>query len=166
MSARALGIEHQIAFTLPTNPKRLLGVALSRSARDYTNSERDFINRARPLLIQAFRNAIEQDQLRVTLTRLRDGRAITAPLIETGLTDREAQIMHALAHGQSKRDIATKLNISHRTVGKHLENCFRKLGVTTQSAAAARAWTLADERFAPGRGAHDKTKRQTVASTV
>ena len=139
-----LGIEHQIAFTLPTSPNRLLAVALSRTEHNYTNRERELLNRARPLLIQTFRNAIAQHELQTKLTRTRDGTDMTDALINAGLTDREAQIINQLAHGQSKRDIATTLNISTRTVAKHLERCFGKLDVNTQSTAAAKAWALSD----------------------
>ena len=57
---------------------------------------------------------------------------MTNALINAGLTDREAQIIHQLAHGKSKRDIASTLNISQRTIAKHRERCFRKLDVNTQ----------------------------------
>ena len=36
-----------------------------------------------------------------------------------------------------------RMRISHRTVGKHLERSFRKLGVGDRSTAAARVWELA-----------------------
>lgn len=137
-----LGVEHQIAFTLPSDRGRLLAVALSRGRRDYTGGERDLLNRARPILIQAFRNAIEHDQLAHALQRLRDDRAIVEALIDSGLTAREAQIVNAIAHGGSPREIAGELGLSPRTVGKHLEHCFRKLGVRSQPALAARAWEL------------------------
>ena len=58
-----LGVEHQIAFTLPAAPERLLGVALCRNERDYTDAERDLIDRARPFLIQGYRNAIAYTEL-------------------------------------------------------------------------------------------------------
>jgi DNA-binding CsgD family transcriptional regulator len=139
-----LGVEYQIAFTLPAGPNRMLGVALSRGDHNFTNAERDLLNRARPVVIQAFRNAIEHDALRSTIAGLREGRAVIAALLRAGLTEREAQIVNALAHGQSVRDIAARLEIGYPTVRKHLERCFAKLGVSTQSSAAARAWALAD----------------------
>jgi hypothetical protein len=49
-----LGLEHQIAFTLPQGPPRLLGVALSRRDRDFSDAERDLLGRARPFLIQGY----------------------------------------------------------------------------------------------------------------
>jgi DNA-binding CsgD family transcriptional regulator len=138
-----LGINYQIAFTLPTAPDRLLGVALSRAQRDYTGQERELINRARPLLIQAFRNALEQDHLKSAVQRLHDGSTMLDALVDVGLSRRESQVLRGLAHGQSTDDIAAALNISRRTVTKHLEHCFRKLDVNSRSAAAAEAWVLA-----------------------
>jgi DNA-directed RNA polymerase specialized sigma24 family protein len=44
--------------------------------------------------------------------------------------------------GRSNRDTAAILGISPRTVQKHLENCFRKLGVSDRSAAAELAWKV------------------------
>src|ERR1700738_232342 len=54
-----LGLEHQVAFTLPHPPMRLLGVALSRREDDFSDQERDLLNQARPFLVQAYRNAVE-----------------------------------------------------------------------------------------------------------
>jgi DNA-binding CsgD family transcriptional regulator len=138
-----LGIDYQIAFTLPPAPDRLLAVALSRAHRDFTDQERELINRARPLLIQAFRSALEHDRLENAVERLLGGSAIVGALLGAGLTGREAQVLNALAHGQSTDDIATALEIRPRTVTKHLEHCFEKLDVNSRSAAAAKAWALA-----------------------
>jgi hypothetical protein len=63
-----MGVEHQIAFTLPATPGRILAIALSRRDRDYSDAERDLIESARPFLIQARRNAIEHTALRDELT--------------------------------------------------------------------------------------------------
>ena len=48
-----------------------------------------------------------------------------------------------MARGRSNHHIAVSLGISDRTVGKHLEHGFRKLGVSDRSTAAGRAWELA-----------------------
>jgi DNA-binding NarL/FixJ family response regulator len=42
-----------------------------------------------------------------------------------------------VAAGKSNRDIAAKLVISEKTVARHLENIFVRLGVSSRSAAAA-----------------------------
>ncbi len=55
------------------------------------------------------------------------------------LTPREHEVICLVARGETNREIARALWISPNTVRKHLENIFEKLGVTTRTAAAARA---------------------------
>jgi DNA-binding CsgD family transcriptional regulator len=133
-----LGIEYQIAFTLPQEPPRLLGVALSRRHADYTDAERDLLNRARPFLIQGYRNAIAFER-----ERRAGGEAMIEALRGAGLTAREAATIARIARGSSSADAAAALGVGVRTVDKHLQNAFAKLAVTSRSQAAARAWELA-----------------------
>lgn len=67
----------------------------------------------------------------------RDG--ATARLSEAALTPRETEVLSWLAKGKTNRDIADILGMSPRTVNKHLEHIFEKLGVETRAAAAALA---------------------------
>ncbi|EKF75822.1 LuxR family transcriptional regulator [Alcanivorax hongdengensis A-11-3] len=53
------------------------------------------------------------------------------------VTQREAQVLVWIAHGKTNREIAQILALSPRTVNKHLEQIFRKLGVENRTAAAA-----------------------------
>jgi len=53
------------------------------------------------------------------------------------VTAREADVLVWIARGKSNRDISEILNISARTVNKHLEQVFTKLGVENRAAAAA-----------------------------
>src|SRR6204780_2361462 len=53
------------------------------------------------------------------------------------LTSREAEVLLWISRGKPNRDIGEILNISPRTVNKHLEQIFVKLGVQTRPAAAA-----------------------------
>lgn len=53
------------------------------------------------------------------------------------VTQREAQVLVWIAHGKTNREIAQILELSPRTVNKHLEQIFRKLGVENRTAAAA-----------------------------
>lgn len=55
------------------------------------------------------------------------------------LTAREAEVLHWIAAGKTNRDIAEILEMSPRTVNKHLERIYVKLGVETRAAAAAMA---------------------------
>ena len=63
----------------------------------------------------------------------------SARLDEAALTPRETEVLSWLAKGKTNRDIADILGMSHRTVNKHLEHIFEKLGVETRAAAAALA---------------------------
>ncbi|MFW6033872.1 MAG: LuxR C-terminal-related transcriptional regulator [bacterium] len=57
------------------------------------------------------------------------------------LTRREVEVLRLVAAGKSNRDIATDLVISQHTVGRHLNNIFAKLGVTSRAAATAFAYS-------------------------
>lgn len=52
------------------------------------------------------------------------------------LTLREAEVLLWITHGKSNKEIAEILNLSPRTVNKHLEQIFDKLGVENRTAAA------------------------------
>jgi DNA-binding CsgD family transcriptional regulator len=68
--------------------------------------------------------------------------AISAREIETlGLTKREAEILCWVTKGKTNPEIAILCSISARTVHKHLEHVYQKLGVETRTAAARQALT-------------------------
>ena len=62
------------------------------------------------------------------------------------ITAREGEVLLWLAHGKANRDIAEILGLSSRTVDKHLEQVYTKLGVENRTAAAARAMKIISER--------------------
>jgi DNA-binding NarL/FixJ family response regulator len=62
-----------------------------------------------------------------------------AALIALGLTAREAEVLYWIAQGKSNPDIATILGASVRTVHKHVEHIFQKLGLETRNAATIAA---------------------------
>ncbi|MDO9271537.1 MAG: response regulator transcription factor [Rugosibacter sp.] len=64
--------------------------------------------------------------------------AMTRALVDSfGLTVREAEVLYWVIYGKTNRDIGDILGISHRTINKHTENLFEKLGVETRTSAAA-----------------------------
>ncbi|RST56537.1 DNA-binding response regulator [Variovorax sp. MHTC-1] len=69
----------------------------------------------------------------------KEGPAGTSRLADAALTPRETEVLSWLAKGKTNRDIGEILGMSPRTVNKHLEHIFEKLGVETRSAAAALA---------------------------
>jgi DNA-binding NarL/FixJ family response regulator len=69
----------------------------------------------------------------------KEGATGAARLADASLTPRETEVLSWLAKGKTNRDIGEILGMSPRTVNKHLEHIFEKLGVETRSAAAALA---------------------------
>jgi DNA-binding CsgD family transcriptional regulator len=57
-----------------------------------------------------------------------------------GLTARELEVLRLVAAGKTNREIASTLVISDRTVARHLQNIFAKLGVSSRTAASAFAF--------------------------
>src|SRR5690606_15794670 len=53
------------------------------------------------------------------------------------VTGREADVLLWIANGKTNREIGQILEMSPRTVNKHLEQIFRKLGVENRTSAAA-----------------------------
>jgi len=56
------------------------------------------------------------------------------------LTTRELQVLKLVASGITNRAIGDRLNISEKTVARHLSNIFTKLDLTSRSAATAYAY--------------------------
>lgn len=77
------------------------------------------------------------------LLRVSEAEDSAAPGMEERLREtyqvsaREAEVLSWIAQGKTNRDIAEILDVSPRTVNKHLERIFRKIGVENRTAAAA-----------------------------
>jgi DNA-binding CsgD family transcriptional regulator len=228
---RHIGIEWQVAFTLPARAPLIVGIALTRTRTDFTDREVQLLALARPHLMQAYRNAelcsarkamlaaLEQgldtlgqhivvldphgrvefatdgarrllgdttanprglpNPVRAWITHHRDTRAAVEPLIlhtaggtvlvrllpnnrtdrrevlllesgteqlsvtalrSLGLTARQAQTLRLAALGHTTTQTATHMRIAQRTVEKHLQHVYAKLGVRSLPQAAATAW--------------------------
>ncbi|GAB2845970.1 LuxR C-terminal-related transcriptional regulator [Microbacterium insulae] len=88
-------------------------------------------------------------------------RAPDAPRADGPLTPREREVLALVAEGAGNREVAQRLFISEKTVGRHLANVYLKIGVGTRTAAAA--WWHAQRSTpggVPGRGgARDADER-------
>lgn len=80
---------------------------------------------------------------RITEGPIGEGDLLQAKL---GLTQREAEVLIWIAGGKPNRDIGEILGISPRTVNKHLEQIFTKLGVENRASAAAQATKILASR--------------------
>ena len=60
-----------------------------------------------------------------------------APRVErpAGLTEREAEVIGMLARGLQTKQVARALGISVKTADHHVQNAYRKIGVSTRAAA-------------------------------
>ncbi len=239
---RHVGVEYQVAMSLPSRPPVVIGLAMMRTDADFTNPEVQLLGAARPHLIQAYRNAELAAAREATIAalearledvgtavivadhygridmatpsgrRLLDGRlggtagrlapdvarALAArreanvpasePLViedegsgpislrvlrgpeggsemlviepeesglgvaaleALGLTPRQAEALRWIALGRRGPEVARLMDLSPRTVEKHLQAAYAKLGVGNASEAAATAWAAVGVRL-PG----------------
>lgn len=229
-----MGVEYQMAVTLPSTPGSVVGIALNRDRRDFGERDRRILALLQPHLVQLRRDAADREAAHATadmldmvlddrrqatvalgrggavaaasaravgllggylpppvrpgalpdavarwLARTRaaglapreplvvdgpDGalclRLLTsaepgghdvllleerrrdgarAALAALGLSARQAEVLELAARGRTNAEIAARMGISPRTVQKHLEHVFDRLGVRTRAGAAARA---------------------------
>jgi DNA-binding CsgD family transcriptional regulator len=84
-----MGIESQVAFTLPSRPQLIVGLALTREHEDFSDREVRLLSLARPHLIQAYRNA-----------ELRGARIATLAALEAGLNTLGRHVVVLDSHGR------------------------------------------------------------------
>ncbi len=87
----------------------------------------------------AFLGAIGVDEYLFRLTVASDASAAERLRQHFGVTQREAEVLSWIAKGKSNRDIGDILGLSARTVNKHLEQIYVKLGVENRASAAIKA---------------------------
>jgi DNA-binding NarL/FixJ family response regulator len=80
-----------------------------------------------------------EDELLFRLTSDETGAEEAALRRRFALTGREAEVLLWIARGKSNRDIGDILGLSPRTVNKHLEQVYAKLGVENRASAAVMA---------------------------
>jgi len=103
------------------------------------------------------------------LMREEDENSEWKPLMELGLTEREAQVLHLIAMGKTGPEIAILLGISHNTVRKHTSQIFIQLRVETRTAAAlvaAEARKPADSSMYSPPAAYRKAAGKQLAQQV
>ncbi len=128
---RDIPVEHQMAINLPGPEGEIIGVALSRARHDFSDQDRALLSVLRAPLIAALLRARRRQQAGQAFSALAGGGL-------ADLTGRETQILRLVAVGRTNIAIAHELQVSPRTVAKHLEHLYRKLGVSSRAAAVFR----------------------------
>jgi CheY-like chemotaxis protein/DNA-binding CsgD family transcriptional regulator len=86
-------------------------------------------------------DASNEEQWVILLREESDEAQIEALCIVFKLTKRESEVLYWATKGKTNKDIADILAASPRTINKHLEHVFVKMGVETRTAAASLAAT-------------------------
>lgn len=130
----AAGADHMMSLLVaPPGPGRMTGYIVNRADREFTEGERDLVTVLQPALAALHRRGQPRDPAAVD--------AVAA------LTRREREVLVLLAAGHTAAGIGHRLAISPRTVRKHLEHLYAKLGEHDRLAAvelARRAGLVAD----------------------
>ena len=142
---RHLDTEYQLSVTLATGASSVVAIAFSRDKRDFSERDRLMLNCLRPHIAQAEKNIQLLNRLRQAITEgdnqsEEHGADIPSIHQELDLTNRETEVLLWLSRGYTNEDIADMLTIKLRTVEKHLENIYRKLGVENRGTAVYRAF--------------------------
>lgn len=128
----------EIAVVILTtfNEDELMMRGLQAGARGYLLKDTN-----RDTLFDSIRTAARGETLLAPdiLRRLIQRVESPAPMDEKAapLTDREAEVLKAVAQGERSKEIAFKLGITERTVKAHLASIYSKLGVDSRAAAIA-----------------------------
>jgi DNA-binding CsgD family transcriptional regulator len=139
---RPLGAVYQMSVAVtPVRAGVGTGWGFSRSGRDFTDDEMALAARVQPVLMalnHASASAFGRPHAAPVITSARGAQAVE----RVGLTVREAHILELLATGLTANAIAHVCRISPRTVRKHLENIYIKLGCHDRLVAVQRAAEL------------------------
>ena len=139
---RRIGIDHAVAVPLEVDRDTLVSFVLNRRRRDFSDRDCAVLDLVRAPLGQIYRLARALERAQAALAKA------PVPMFESiddlrpgvsPLTTRENEVLRWVAAGKTDRDIADLLGCSHRTVQKHLERVYAKLGVETRTAAVMRA---------------------------
>ncbi|MGE5643812.1 MAG: response regulator [Byssovorax cruenta] len=130
----------EIAVVILTtfNEDELLYRGLQAGARGYLLKDTD-----RTTLFDTIRAAargetlLKPEIMARVLSRANQSASDSKSAESVNLTDRELEVLKAVARGERSKEIAVQLGISERTVKAHLASIYNKLGVDSRAAAIA-----------------------------
>jgi DNA-binding CsgD family transcriptional regulator len=118
---RPIGIRHTMAMPIYVDRRLLVSFVFNRTGSAFSDRSRDLAEAVRPHLANLYRLA-----------------APVGGTLDVALTRREREVLEWVAAGKTNRDIAEILGARPRTIEKHLERIYEKLGVEGRTAAAMR----------------------------
>lgn len=128
---RRIGIDHVVAVPVIAGEALVMSYVLNRKGSDFNDAECALLDAMRPALANLYRFSVLASM------------PPAAPQAEEHrLTPREEEILRWVAAGKSDRQIAAIVGAGVRTVQKHLEHAYVKLGVENRTAAAMRLEAL------------------------
>jgi DNA-binding CsgD family transcriptional regulator len=127
---RQIPVEHQLAVQLPSTSNCLIGLAFNRQHGEFADADLELLDVLRGPLAAALARARARQRAQRAL-RDCDQAWLAA------LTSRETQILEQVAVGRTNVAIGRALEVSPRTVAKHLERIYRKLGVGNRAGAVS-----------------------------
>jgi DNA-binding CsgD family transcriptional regulator len=130
---RPLGVRRQLVVLVRFEGHHGCGYAINRTGSDFSDDTRELAAALQPVLI-ALHRAAEVD--------LEVSEARAAARQRVGLTARELRVLTLVASGMTAQAIGHVECISPRTVRKHLEHVYDKLGRHDRLAAVDRARQL------------------------
>ncbi|GAA4975423.1 helix-turn-helix transcriptional regulator [Streptomyces hyderabadensis] len=133
------GAEHVLGVpcALPAGHSGVLRGCVVYSRTRFSPAQRAFLHRAQPLLA-----AVDAHERATVRALERAGRDSTDRARAYGLTRRELAVLLLLGEALPAKAIATRLSISVRTVQKHVQNIYRKLGTKDRMETALLAQSL------------------------
>ncbi|MCE7004142.1 LuxR C-terminal-related transcriptional regulator [Kibdelosporangium philippinense] len=145
--------------TIPLGAMR--GYSLGRSDGAYSAAELALLERVQALLMSLDRH---QRTYRHWHTSIASPARAAEVAEDFRLTSREITVLHLLAQARTAPSIARQLRISPRTVHKHVENLYRKLGTSDRLSAIQRAHALGLLQFSDTPG--EKTPRHIAPGVL
>ncbi len=124
----AIRIDHVMAVPIHIDRHILVSFVVNRSKRGFSDRDRERVEVIRPHLGHLYRLSTHAPRSNESFAE-----------VEAPLTVRERDVLDWLGAGKTDKDIAAILAISPRTVQKHLQRIYEKLGVETRTAAVMRA---------------------------
>lgn len=153
------GVDQIVLMPLASSPGVVAGFSLGRDATDYSDHEVDVLTDLQRITGATLRRVGVLQRWSAEIDP-GDARAGRSAADQAGLTVRETAVLAELVDGRTAAAIARRLDISPRTVTKHLEHVYRKLGVRDRVSAVIAAQRLGLAPVPAQRGRRDRAVGQ------